>query len=206
MVRRCEEDAAYEQACVEEFKALVSNPETIVIPGQEKVGDNLLKNSSFERSIFAYGVPDEWSAEGVYQTEEYQLDPSGLIVDTSRAHTGKSSVRMVKHPSPGETVCLRQRFPAKPGRRYRMSLRYRADVKTGGFYIVFSALDEEGKFLRHYTDNRGAKNTDGKWQPLQADTHIGDDTAFLMVEALFYDDHSEGVVWIDDFTCTMIQE
>ncbi len=190
----------------EKFKALVSNPETIVIPGQEKVGDNLLKNSSFERSIFAYGVPDEWSAEGVYQTEEYQLDPSGLIVDTSRAHTGKSSVRMVKHPSPGQTVCLRQRFPAKPGRRYRMSLRYRADVKTGGFYIVFSALDKEGKFLRHYTDNRAAKNTSDKWQLLHADTHIGDDTAFLMVEALFYDDYSEGVVWIDDFTCTMIEE
>ena len=87
-----------------------------------------------------------------------------------------------------------------------MSLRYRADVKTGGFYIVFTALDKEGKFLRHYTDNRAAKNTGGKWQPLHADTHIGDDTAFLMVEALFYDDYSEGVVWIDDFTCTMIEE
>ena len=87
-----------------------------------------------------------------------------------------------------------------------MNIRYRADVKQGGFYIVFSALDKEGKFLRHYAANRGVKNTDGKWQFLQVDTGIKDDTAFLMVEAILYDDSAEGVVWIDDFTCAMIQE
>jgi len=189
-----------------EFKAFVSDPKNIVIPGQEKVGVNLLRNSSFEISSFGYGVPDEWSAEGAYMPEDYKLDTRGVVVDTTAAYTGKASVRMTKKPSRGRTVCLRQRFDAKSGSRYRMKIRYQADIKTGGFYIVFSALDKEGKFLRHYAANRGVKNTGGEWQSLQVDTGISDDTAFLMVEALLYDDSSEGVVWIDDFTCAMIEE
>jgi hypothetical protein len=188
------------------FKALVSDPASILIPGQEQVGVNLLKNSSFEISTFAYRVPDEWSAEGAYLPEDYKFDADGLLVDTTTAYTGKASVRMTKKPSPGHTVGLWQRFDTRPGSRYRMNIRYRADVKKGGFYIVFSALDKEGKFLRHYVANRGVKNTDGKWQFLQVDTGIKDDTAFLMVEAILYDDSAEGVVWIDDFTCAMIQE
>ncbi len=189
-----------------EFKELVSDPAKIMIPGQEKVGANLLRNSSFERSTFGYRVPDEWSAEGAYLPEEYKFDANGLMVDTSTAYTGKASVRLTKKPSPGGTVGLRQRFQAKPGKRYRMSARYKAEIKTGGFYLVYSALDKEGKFLRHYAANRGVKDTGGKWQFLQVDTGIKDDTVFLMVEAILYDDRAEGVVWIDDLTCMMIEE
>ena len=189
-----------------EFKALVSDPEKIVIPGQEKVGVNLLRNSSFETSSFGYGVPDEWSAEGRYMPEEYELDATSVIVDTTKAYAGKASVRMTKKASPGKTVCLRQRFDAKTGRRYRMNIRYLADIKTGGFYVIFTGLDKEGKFLRHYAGTRGVKNTRGEWQSLQVDTDIRDDTVFLMVEALLYDDKSEGVVWIDEFHCAMLEE
>jgi len=189
-----------------EFKALVSNPEKIVIPGQEKVGVNLLRNSSFEASTFGYGVPDDWSGEGSYMPEDYKLDPTGIIVNATKAYTGKYSVRMTKKPSDGKTVCLRQRFDVKPGRRYRMSLRYQADVKTGGFYVILTGLDKDGKFLRHYAGNRGVKNTGGEWALLQTDTSIENDTAFLMVEVLFYDDKSEGVAWVDDFTCAPIKD
>ena len=189
-----------------EFKALVSDPENILIPGQEKVGANLLRNSSFEKSTFAYRVPDEWSAEGAYLPEDYKFDENGLLVDTTTAYSGKASVRMTKKPSPGRTVGLRQRFDVQPGKRYRMNIRYRADIKQGGFYIVFSALDKDGKFLRHYSANRGVKNTDGKWQFLEVATGIKDDTVFMWVEAILYDDSAEGVVWIDDFTCAMIDE
>ena len=167
---------------------------------------NLLRNSSFETSTFAYRVPDEWSAEGSYLPEDYKFDKNGLLVDTTTAYTGKASVRMTKTPSPGQTVGLRQRFDAQPGKRYRMNIRYRADIKQGGFYIVFSALDKEGKFLRHYAANRGVKNTSGKWQFLGVDTEIKDDTVFLWAEAILYDDSAEGVVWIDDFTCAIIDE
>ena len=189
-----------------EFKALVSDPEKIMIPGQERVGANLLRNSGFEVSTFGYRVPDDWSAEGAYEPEDYKLDLNGLKVDTTTAYTGEASVRMTKKPSPGATVGLRQRFDAKPGARYRMNIRYRADIKTGGFYIIFSALDKDGKFLRHYAGNRGVKDTGGKWQFLQVDTTTRDDTVFLLAEALLYDDNSEGVVWIDDFNCMMIEE
>ena len=189
-----------------EFKALVSDPEKVVISGQEKTGINLLRNSSFEKSIFAHGVPDDWSAEGAYLPEDYKLVADGVIVDTTRAYTGKSSVRMTKKPSPGKTVSLRQWFPVQPGRRYRINLRYMADIKTGSFYIIFSGLDKNAKFIRHYADNRGVKDTGGEWQELRVDTGMKDDTVFLMVEGLLYDDNAEGVVWMDDFTCAMIKE
>ncbi len=189
-----------------EFKALVSNPEKVVISGQEKTGINLLRNSSFEKTIFAHGVPDDWSAEGAYLPEDYKLVTDGVIVDTTRAYTGKSSVRMTKKPSPGKTVSLRQWFPVQPGRRYRINLRYMADIKTGSFYIIFSGLDKNAKFIRHYADNRGVKDTGGEWQELRVDTGMKDDTVFLMVEGLLYDDNAEGVVWMDDFTCAMIKE
>jgi len=189
-----------------ELKALVSDPEKIVIPGQERTGANLLRNSGFEVSSFGYGVPDEWSAEGRYMPEEYELDPRAVKVDTTKAYAGKASVCMTKKPSPGKTVCLRQRFDAQKGRRYRMTVRYLAEIKTGGFYVIFTGLDREGQFLRHYAGNRGVKNTRGEWSSLQVDTSIRDDTVFLLVEALLYDDKAEGVVWIDDFSCAMLEE
>ncbi len=167
---------------------------------------SLLKNSSFEISSFGYGVPDGWSGKGRYMPEEYEIDTAGIKVDTTKAYAGKSSVRMTKKPSQGRTVCLRQRFDAKKGSRYRMNIRYLADIKTGGFYVIFSGLDKDGKFLRHYAGTRGVKNTNGKWYALKTDTSIQDDTVFLLVEALLYDDKAEGEVWIDDFTCAMIEE
>ena len=94
----------------------------------------------------------------------------------------------------------------KAGKRYRINLRYMADIKTGSFYIIFSGLDKNAKFIRHYADNRGVKDTGGEWQELQVDTGMQDDTVFLMVEGLLYDDNAEGVVWMDDFTCAMIKE
>lgn len=193
-----------ERVTLAEFKALVSDPKNIVIPGQEKTGANLLENSGFEIEINGDGIPDGWSAEGKYMPEEYELVPRGVAVDTTKAYAGKASARLTKEPSPGKTVCLRQRFEAKPGNRYRMSIRYQADVKVGAFYIIFTALDQDGKFLRHQGGNRGLTNTKGEWKILQVDTKVQDDTAGLMVEALFHDDKSEGVAWIDDFTCALI--
>jgi hypothetical protein len=189
-----------------EFRALVSDPSKIVIPGQEKVGENLLRNTGFEVSTYGYGVPDDWSGEGSYMPENYTLNPNGIIVDATKAYTGKYSVRMTKKPSAGKTVCLRQRFDAKPGSRYRMSLRYQAEVQTGGFYVIFTGLDKDGQFLRHYAGNRGVKNTGGEWALLQTDTGIENDTAFLLVEVLFYDDTSAGVAWVDDFSCAPIKD
>lgn len=189
-----------------EFKLLVSDPDKIVVAGQEKAGANLLRNSGFEVSSFGYGVPDDWSGEGRYMPEEYELDPRGVRVDTTKAYAGKASVRMTKKPSPGQTVCLRQQFDAETGRRYRISIRYQADVRTGGFYVIFTGLDKQGTFLRHYAGTRGVKNTAGEWYSLQVDSEIKDDTAFLLVEALLYDDKAEGTVWIDDFTCAALEE
>jgi hypothetical protein len=115
-------------------------------------------------------------------------------------------VRLTKEPSPGKTVCLRQRFDAKPGSRYRMTLRYQAEIKAGGIYVIFTALDKDGNFLRHQEGTRGISNTKGEWRVFQVDTTAKDDTAGLMVEIRFYDDKSEGVAWIDDFTCAMIDK
>ena len=205
-IKRFRRTGISERVTPAEFKALVIDPDRIVISGQEKAGDNLLRNSGFEVSSLGYGVPDGWSGTGLYMPEEYELDASGIKVDTTRAYAGESSVRLTKTPSGGKTVCLRQRFDAQKGSRYRMNIRYLADVKTGGFYVIFTGLDKEGKFLRHYAGTRGVKNTAGEWYSLQVDTSIQDDTAFLLVEALLYDDKAEGMAWIDDFTCSMLEE
>ena len=190
-----------------EFKELMSHPEKIVLPDDEKrVGANLLINSSFETDTDGDGVPDSWSGRGSRPPEDYRLDPRGIAIDTTRAHSGKNSVRLTKKPKKQSTVSLRQFLDVKPGERYRASVRYQADVKTGGVHIACIALDKNGKFLRHAGGIRGLKNTGDQWGQLSAKTPaIKDDTARLMIEFVFFDDQSEGVAWIDDFECARIE-
>ena len=41
---------------------------------------------------------------------------------------------------------------------------------------------------------------------LSVDSQCEDDTAQLMIEFLFYNDQAEGVAWIDDFECGVVEE
>jgi len=103
-------------------------------------------------------------------------------------------------------VALRQRVDVAPGKRYRATVRYQAEVKAGSVVMIFTAFDKDGKWLRHQAGAGGARRTGGTWYELTADTLCESDTAQLMVEFLFYDDRAEGVAWIDDFTCRIIGE
>ena len=85
-------------------------------------------------------------------------------------------------------------------------MRYQADVTTGGVHIIYTAFDKDGRWLRHQSSARGNKKTGGQWRELVVDTTAADDTAQLMIEFLFYNDQAEGVAWIDDFECAMIEK
>ncbi len=140
------------------------------------------------------------------ELEAYTLDRSGVALDFSRAHSGKSSVRLTKTPATKRTVALRQRFDVTPGTWYRASVRYQAAVKQGGFHIIFTAFDQDGRWLRHQDGARGVNSTADKWRELSVDTQVKEDTAELMIECLLYDDQAEGVAWVDDFTCAPLEK
>ena len=194
----------YEKVTVEQFKNLVSDPARITIPGQERVGANLLVNSSFETEIDGDGIPDGWQADGTYLPEDYTVDPGGVALDESRAHSGRRCVRLAKAPASKSIVSLRQRFDAEPGRSYRAKVRYQADVTTGAALMIFTAFGHNGEWLHHQGGARGIRKTGEQWMELSVDTRCDEDTAQLMIEFFFYDDASEGVAWIDDFECARI--
>jgi len=197
---------SYDKKTLAEFKELMKAPEKLVIPGEEPIGANLLVNSSFETEIDADGIPDGWQADGKYMPENYTVDPKGVAIDTSKAYSGKACVKLAKSPAKNSIVSLRQRFDAKPGKRYRATVRYQADLATGSVHIMFTAFDKNGKWLRHQSGARGIKKTGGNWATLAVDTTCKDDTAQLMIEFLFYPDSAQGVAWIDDFECAIVEE
>ena len=189
-----------------EFKAIVSEPEKINIPGMEKLGANILDNSSFEIEITGDGIPDGWSTSGKYLPEEYQLDPTGVSIDANKAYSGKSSVRLQMTPGKETITAIRQKFPVKPGDRYRASLQYQAELKKGGVHIIFTAFDKNNGWLYHGGSNLGLNQTGSEWRELSCDHKVAADTAYLMVEFILYDDKAEGVAWIDEFTCVKVDE
>jgi len=189
-----------------EFKELMSHPEKLAIPGEEPVGANILKNSDFEMDIDADGIPDGWSAEGKYMPENYYCDPAGVTIVSTKARSGKYCVKFVKKPEAMKAVALRQRFDVKPGEGWRASVQYQADVKTGGFYMIFTAFDKDGNWLYHQGGAQGVGSTGDKWVELTSDNHVDDKTRQLMVEVLLYDDKAEGTVWIDDFEVAKIKK
>ena len=197
---------SYQRTTIAELKEIMSHPEKLAIPGEEALGANFLANSSFESEIDGDGIPDGWRADGSYLPEEYSVDPKGIALDDSKARSGKRCVRLTKTPADKSIVSLRQRFDATPGTWYRAMVRYQAEATTGGVYIIFTAFDKEGKWLRHHGGARGVKKTGDKWTEMSVDTQCDDDTAQLMIEFLFYDDKSEGVAWIDDFECAKIEK
>ena len=197
---------SYDKKTLAEFKELMKAPEKLVIPGEEPIGANLLVNSSFETEIDADGIPDSWQAGGKYMPENYRVDPKGIAIDTTKAHSGKACVKLTKTPAKDSIVSLRQRFDAKPGNRYRTTVRYQADLATGSAHIIFTAFDKDGKWLRHQGGARGIKKTGDEWATLSVDTKCEEDTAQLMIEFLFYPDSAEGVAWIDDFECAIVEE
>ena len=189
-----------------EFKELMSHPEKLAIPGEEPVGANVLKNSDFETDIDADGIPDGWSAEGKYMPENYDLDSARVEMDSSQAWSGKTCVKLVKKPEAMKTVALRQRFDVKPGEKWRGSVYYRSDIKTGGFHMIFTSFDNDGTWLRHQGGAQGVNVTGDKWVKLTGDTDVDEKTHQLMIEVLIYDDKAEGTVWIDDFECAKIEK
>ena len=197
---------SFDRKTLAEFKELMKAPEKLVIPGEEPVGANLLSNSSFEIATLGTGIPDSWSGDGSYLPEEYRVEPKGLAIDTTKAYSGKACVKLSKTPAKDSIVSLRQRFDAKPGKRYRASVRYQADLKTGVAVIIFTAFDKNGRWLQHRGGARGVRQTGDKWQELSVDTTVKDDTAQLMIEFLIYNDQSDGVAWIDDFECATVEE
>jgi len=196
----------YERKTIAQFKAIVAKPEKIAIPGREKVGDNLLTNSSMEAEIDGDGLPDGWFATGKYNPEGYNIDTANVRLDDSKAHSGKRSVRLTKKPKRDSIVALRQRFNVTPGERYRMKLKYQTKMKAGNAIIIFTKFDKDGTELGHTGGARCINNTGDKWNDLQVDTKVEPGTAQLMVEFIFYDDQSEGVAWIDDFTCSKVEK
>ena len=188
------------------LKALMSDPTKLVIPGQEPVGANVLKNSDFETDIDADGIPDGWSAEGRYLPEGYDCDPAGVHSVSTKAYSGTYCVQLVKKPAAMSTVSLRQRFDVKPGEAWRAGIRYQSDLKVGGLYMIFTAFDKDGTWLYHQGGVRGVKTTGDRWAELTSDNTVDDRTAQLMVEVLIYDDRAEGRAWIDDFECARIEK
>lgn len=191
---------------IPQFKELMSHPEDLVIPGQEPVGANVLSNSDFETDADGDGLPDGWSAAGQYLPEDYALDPEGVALDDAKAHSGSRSVRFAKTPAQKSIVALRQRFSVTAGEWYRASVRYQADMQQGSVHIIFTAFDENGKWLHHRGGARGIKSTGDQWEELTVDTKVEEGMAELMIEFLFYDDQAEGLAWLDDFTCRKIHK
>ena len=189
-----------------EFKELMSHPEKLAIPGEEPVGANVLKNSDFETDIDADGIPDGWSAEGKYMPENYDLESARVEMDSSQAWSGKTCVKLVKKPEAMKTVALRQRFDVKPGEKWRGSVYYRSDIKTGGFHMIFTSFDNDGTWLRHQGGAQGVNVTGDKWVKLTGDTDVDEKTHQLMIEVLIYDDKAEGTAWIDDFECAKVEK
>jgi len=187
-----------------EFKELMSHPEKLAVPGEEPVGANILKNSDFETDIDADGIPDGWSAEGKYLPEDYDCDPAGVEIVSTRARSGKYCVKLVKKPEASKTVALRQRFDVKARQDWRAGVYYQSNIKAGGLHMIFTAFGKDGKWLRHQSGARGVNVTGDKWFKLTSDTHVDEDTHQLMVEVLIYDDKAEGTAWIDDFECARI--
>ena len=197
---------SYQRTTVGELRQIMSSPEDLSIPGEERVGANILTNSSFETEVDGDGIPDGWKADGRYLPEGYTVDPKGVRLDDARAHAGARCVRLDKRPAKKSIVSLRQRFDAEPGNRYRASVRYRADMESGGVHIIFTAFDRDGKWLRHQGGARGVGKTGDSWATLSVDTTCEDDTAQFMIELLFYPDTAQGVAWIDDFECAVVGE
>ena len=189
-----------------EFKEKMSHPEQLVIPGEEPVGANVLKNGDFETDIDADGIPDGWSAAGKYLPENYECNPAGVRMDSARARSGKFSVRLEKQPAAMQTVALRQRFDVTPGQTWRAAVRYQAEVDKGGVHMIFTAFGEGGKWLHHQGGVQGRNQTGDNWSELTADTDVDENTSQLMVEVLLYDDQAAGTVWIDEFTCGRVQK
>lgn len=196
----------YERKTIPELKAVFAEPHKLAIPGREKVGDNLLTNSSMEAEIDGDGIPDGWFATGKYNPEGYKIDTQSVRLDDSKAHSGKRSVRLTKKPKRDSIVALRQKFDVSPGERYRMKLKYQTKMKTGAAIIIFTKFDKDGVELGHDGAARGVNNTGDQWRDLHADTTVAPGTAQLMAEFIFYDDMAEGVAWIDDFTCSKVEK
>jgi len=115
-------------------------------------------------------------------------------------------VKLVKTPRANSIVALRRRLDVTPESWYRMSVKYQAEVKRGGVYVIFTKFDKVGRELGHGSGQRGVKTTGGKWYEMTVDTKAPKDTTQLVIEFLFYDDQGEGVAWIDDFTCAKIEK
>jgi len=118
-----------------------------------------------------------------------------VLLDSTRSRSGKFSVKLMKSAADKSVVSLRQRFSVSPGEGYRASVHYQAAMQEGGVYIIFTAFDENGEWLHHQGGVPGIKSTGDQWQELTADTQVGEGTAELMIEFLFYDDQAEGVAW-----------
>ena len=176
------------------------------ITGSEPLGANLPTNSSFEADIDADRIPDGWRADGDYLPGGYSVDPDGVTIDDSMAHSGKRSVRLTKIPAAKSIVALRQRFNVGQGEVYRANVRYRADLAAGSPHIIFTAFGRDGKWLRHLSGARGVKHTGDKWLELSVPAKVEQDVVQLMIEFLFYPDAAAGVVWIDDFECARIRK
>ena len=196
----------FERVTVPEFKEIVSDPGKIRLPGEKKLGENILNNSSFELDIDADGIPDGWSAEGFYLPEEYALDPAGLSIDSTRAVKGDRSVKLTMKPATKKITALRQRFAVSPGKTYHASVRYQSKVAGGDLVLIFTAFDKDGKWLRNLGGQGALKDSGNKWLDLTRETKVEADTAELAIQILFYDDRAEGEAWLDDFTCAKVEE
>ena len=196
----------YERKTIPELKAIFAEPHKLAIPGREKVGDNLLTNSSMEAEIDGDGIPDGWFATGKYNPEGYDIDTANVRLDDSKAHSGKRSGRLTKKPKRDSIVAVRQKFDVTPGERYRMKLKYQTKLKAGVPVIIFTKFDKDGVELGHDGAARGVNDSGDQWKDMQVDTTVESGTAQLMAEFIFYDDQAEGVAWIDDFTCSKVQK
>jgi hypothetical protein len=181
----------------EKFKELLRQKKTV----KKKVGKNLLKNSGFESETPGTGKPADWEFTGKYMPEGYDLDPAGISIDTSKHHSGKQSIRLSKKTAENRIVAMRQKFPVEVNSTYRAGVYYQAELKNGSPHLIFTVFNKEGKWLRHRKSVYGPRSTGGKWRKLESEIKIAPGTAELMVEFLFYDDQTEGLAWIDDFTC-----
>jgi len=196
----------FDRITVAEFKDIVSDPGKIRLPGEKKLGENILNNSSFELDIDADGVPDGWSADGFYLPEEYALDPSGLSIDPTRAVSGDYSVKLTMTPAAKKITALRQRFDVSPGETYRASVRYQSRIAEGNLVLIFTAFDKDGKWLRNLGGQGALKDSGDTWLELTRETTVEADTGQLAIQLLFYDDRAKGEAWLDDFTCAKIEE
>jgi len=190
---------------IETFIKAMSLPGKWPKEKKKAIGPNLLKNSSFEEDRDGDGVPDAWDVTGEYLPEGYRLDKSGVTLLSTGGRTGTRFVRFSKKPAPQSTVAIRQKFKVKPGEIYRARLFCKVDVKKGAFYIIFSALDAEGRFLRHHGGGASTRVSSKEWKMLETGATVSEDTAQMMIEALFYPDDAEGEAELDDFSVGKVE-